>query len=170
MTKARGPLHRVHFRRRRENKTDYVQRLALLKSGSPRLAVRKTNKSVLAQFIAFDEKGDKTLASACSADLRKQGFPGKCNTPSAYLAGFLAGKRALAKGVKKFVLDIGLNKASKGGVVFAALKGAVDAGLETGFSQDVLPSKERMEGRHLKPEQATAFAQCLDKLKGRVDD
>ena len=150
MTKAHGITHDVHFRRRREGRTDFAARLALLKSGKPRMVVRKTNRYVTVQFIQPSEKGDVTVATATSKQLQKAcGFPGKCNTPSAYLAGMLAGKRAAGKGVKEIVLDIGLHTASKGSVVFAALKGAVDAGLQANFDKEMVPSEDRIKGAHL---------------------
>ncbi|MDK2384746.1 MAG: 50S ribosomal protein L18, partial [Candidatus Korarchaeota archaeon] len=37
---ARSARYKVRFRRRREGKTDYKKRLALLKSGLPRMVVR----------------------------------------------------------------------------------------------------------------------------------
>jgi large subunit ribosomal protein L18 len=47
------------------------------------------------------------------------------------------------------VLDIGLKEPTKGSGVFAALKGMVDAGLEIPHGKDVLPSKERLMGKHI---------------------
>ncbi|MGM0388528.1 MAG: 50S ribosomal protein L18, partial [Natrinema limicola] len=41
---ATGPRYKVPMRRRREVRTDYHQRLRLLKSGKPRLVARKSNK------------------------------------------------------------------------------------------------------------------------------
>ncbi len=148
MTKATGPLFAVHFRRRREERTDYAKRLALLKSFKPRLVVRKTNKYVIVQIVEFSQKGDKVLASCSSKHLTEYGFAGKCNTPSAYLTGLLVGRMALGK-AKEFVLDIGLHAPTKGSLVFAAAKGAFDAGLKTAFSLEKFPSEERMAGAHL---------------------
>ncbi|MEM0475284.1 MAG: 50S ribosomal protein L18 [Candidatus Norongarragalinales archaeon] len=165
MTKATGPLYVVHFRRRRENKTDYEKRFALLKSGKTRLVVRKSNKFVYAQFCDFREAGDCVVASACSRELRGFGFPGKSNSPSAYLTGFLAAKRAAARGVREFVLDIGLQAASKGAVVFAALKGAVDAGLNASFSPEKIPSEERIAGKHLSEETQKKFIEAKTKIE-----
>ena len=44
-------ISRTVRRRRREAKTDYKSRLNLLKSGLPRLVIRKTNKFVTGQII-----------------------------------------------------------------------------------------------------------------------
>jgi len=163
MTKATGAVYSVHFRRRREGKTDYAKRLALVKSGKTRLVIRKTNRFVTAQFVDYSEKGDVTIASASSRELQKHGFAGKCNSPSAYLTAMLAGRRALKKGVKEFILDVGLQSATKGGVVFAALKGAVDAGLKTNFGEEKMPSAERIAGKHLNVDN-NAFESARSKI------
>ena len=47
----------------------------------------------------------------------------------------MAGKLAQKKGVKEFVLDMGMYTPSKGSVIFAAQKGASDAGLTTKLRQ-----------------------------------
>ncbi len=161
MTKANGPLFDVHFRRRREGRTNYVKRLALLKSGLPRLVVRKLNKGVLVQLVKYSMKGDETICQASSSELEGFGFAGKRNVPSAYLAGFLLGKKAVAKGVSDFVADFGLHTASKGGVLFAAVKGAVDGGLKTNVGQEMLPSEQRMAGKHI----GLDISGALEKIK-----
>ena len=165
MTKATGPLFAVHFKRRRKGRTNYAARLALLKSSATRLVVRKSNSSVSAQLVNFNSVGDATVAQANSRDLKQFGFEGKCNTPSAYLVGYLAGKRALQKGVAQFVLDIGLHSATKGNVLFAIAKGAIDAGLTSRVGEDKLPSQKRIEGKHLAPEVSAAFTSALEKIK-----
>ncbi len=116
MARARGIMYLTHFRRRREGETDYAKRLALLKSGKPRMVVRKTNKYVIVQFTKQGERGDNVVATVTSRELKKIGFPGKCNTPSAYLAGLWAAKKARGKGIEEIVLDIGLHAASRGSV------------------------------------------------------
>ena len=167
MTKATGPLYAVHFRRKREGRTDYSRRLALLKSGKPRLIVRKTNRYILVQVTNFTDKGDTAILSVSSKALADYGFPGKNNTPSAYLAGLLAGKLAVAKGVKEFVLDIGRQSSTKGGVVFAAAKGAIDAGLKAEYSEEKYPSEDRMGGKHLSEHVQQAFSQAKQKIMSK---
>jgi large subunit ribosomal protein L18 len=46
-----GPRYRVPWRRRREGKTNYYKRLKLIRSGKPRLVVRRTNKYIIAQIV-----------------------------------------------------------------------------------------------------------------------
>jgi large subunit ribosomal protein L18 len=136
------------FRRRREGRTDYAKRLAQIKGGLPRMVVRRTNKGFVVQFVEYSEKGDQTLYSMHSSLLKDAvKFPAKCNTPTAYLAGLYAGKQAKAKGVKKAIADIS-GTASKGAVVFAAVKGAIDAGIEIPMDEAKIV-KERLDGSHL---------------------
>jgi large subunit ribosomal protein L18 len=49
------------------------------------------------------------------------------------------GKIAHKKGIKEFVLDMGMYTPSKGSVIFAAQKGAADAGLKTLFDKEKVP-------------------------------
>ncbi|MDP3742678.1 MAG: 50S ribosomal protein L18 [Candidatus Micrarchaeota archaeon] len=160
MTKAKGPLFDVHFRRRRQGRTNYVKRLALLKSGLPRLVVRKLNKGVLVQLIQYSMTGDQTICQASSRDLEAFGFVGKRNVPSAYLTGFLLGKKAVAKGVTEVVADFGLHTVSKGGILFATVKGAIDAGIKTKLGEEMLPSQQRITGKHIN----TDISQALEKI------
>ncbi|MFH0972324.1 MAG: 50S ribosomal protein L18 [Candidatus Micrarchaeota archaeon] len=164
MTKATGAKYAVHFRRRREGKTDYESRLAHLKSRKTRFIVRKTNKYIIVEFANFSLKGDEVITSCTSKALIKLGYPGKCNTSSAYLAGMLCGKNALKRGVKEAVADIGRHTAKKGSVLFAALKGAVDAGVAIPYSEEIMPSQDRIEGKHLKGDAASKFAECKNKI------
>ena len=43
---------RTMRKRRRQNRTDYKARIALLKSEKPRVVVRKTNRYILSQLIS----------------------------------------------------------------------------------------------------------------------
>ncbi|ACX72079.1 ribosomal protein L18P/L5E [Methanocaldococcus vulcanius M7] len=154
---AKGPIYRVKFRRRREAKTDYRRRLRLLLSKKPRLVARKSLNHCIAQIVLYDEKGDKTVVSAHSRELIKLGYKGHTgNLPSAYLTGYLLGKKALANGYTEAVLDIGLHRATKGNAIFAILKGAIDAGLEIPHGDESLPPEDRIRGEHIK-----AYAEML---------
>lgn len=142
---ATGPVYKVAFRRRRKNLTNYAKRLALVKGASPRMAVRKSSTGVLVQFLEFSLAGDKVIASAKSPALKHYGWAPRCNAPTAYLCGLLAGKLAAKKGVKAFNLDIGMYTPTKGSLVFAALKGAADAGLSTNYSEEMI-ADDRITG------------------------
>jgi len=144
---GKGPRFRVPYRRRREGKTDYHARRILATSGAPRFVVRVSNRHVGIQLVEAHIPGDRVLASATSHDLAKLGWKasGK-NIPAAYLVGFLAGKRALAAGVERAYLDIGLKRHTLGNKVYAAAKGAIDAGLAIPMDPDIAPSLEAIRG------------------------
>ena len=59
---ATGARYKVPFRRRREGRTNYRSRLALLRSGSLRAVVRKTNSKIIVQFIKYQPNGDEIMA------------------------------------------------------------------------------------------------------------
>ena len=148
---ATGPRYRVPFRRRREGKTDYRARRTLVLSRVPRLVVRLSLKHVIVQVIEAESIGDKVLVSAHSNELAKAygWLSNRGNIPSAYLTGLLCGFKAMVNGVDKAFLDIGLHIPSKGTRIFAALKGAVDAGVEVPHSEDILPDEGRISGKHI---------------------
>lgn len=150
MSKATGPLYEVHFRRRRKGKTDYTKRINLLKSRKPRLVVRKTLRGVICQIVNYKQIGDETILTVHSKTLLKLGYTPKRNTPTAYLTGLTIGKQAVKKGVKEIILDIGRHPATKGSLIFACLKGAIDAGLQAKYNENKMPSEDRITGKHLK--------------------
>jgi large subunit ribosomal protein L18 len=147
---ATGPRYNVPMRRRREGRTDYHQRLRLLKSGEARLVARTSNKHARAQLISLGGDGDETEANAHSGDLAEFGWEAPTgNLPAAYLTGYLAGVRGAATGVERAVLDIGLNTATPGAKVFAIQEGAIDAGLESPHNESVFADWERTRGEHI---------------------
>jgi large subunit ribosomal protein L18 len=164
---AHGPRYRVPRRRRREGKTDYRKRISLLKSKIPRAVVRNSQKNVSVQFIIFDPKGDKVQISASGYELEKFGWKGSTsNIPSAYLTGYLAGKRAKEANVDNAILDIGLATPIKGSKVFATLKGIVDAGVDIPHNDTILPSPERIRGEHINESISNQFESVKTKLEG----
>ncbi|MFC7098283.1 50S ribosomal protein L18 [Halobaculum marinum] len=155
---ATGPRYKVPMRRRREVRTDYHQRLRLLKSGKPRLVARLSNKHVRAQLVSPGPDGDITHAAASSEDLAEYGWEAPtANLPSAYLTGYLAGLRAVEAGLEEAVLDIGLNTATPGNKAFAVQEGAIDAGLEIPHNDSVLADWSRNRGEHI-----AEYAEQLD--------
>ncbi len=147
---ATGSRYFVPFRRRREGKTDYYQRTRLVVADVPRMVVRKTNRHIIVQLVTAEMDGDRTLVAANSKELEKYGFKGStANTPAAYLTGMLFAVKAKKAGQDSAVLDIGLNRATPGARVFAALKGAVDGGLDIPYGEEILPSEERLKGAHI---------------------
>ncbi len=169
-----GPRYRVHFRRRREGRTDYRVRLRLLESGTSRAVVRCSGRRVRVALVDFDPKGDRVVASADSAELGRIAFPPTSlgSTPAAYLTGYLAGLRAKGQGTEEAVLDAGLRRPTAGGRLAAALKGLLDAGLEIPHGDKELPSADRLNGTHLPkrlPEPVEAYKLKLPGLVPRAE-
>ncbi len=147
---ATGPRYFVPFRRRRDGKTDYYQRTRLVVADVPRMVVRKTNRHIIVQLVTAEMDGDRTLVAANSAELEKYGYKGSTsNTPAAYLTGMLFAVKAKKAQQESAILDIGLNRATHGARVFAALKGAVEAGLDIPHGESILPPDERVKGEHI---------------------
>ena len=145
---AKGPRYRVPYRRRREAKTDYKARRVLATSETPRFVVRPSGKNITIQLVKSKIEGDYVLTQANSRELNGYGWlGGKKNTPAAYLLGLLAGRRALKEGIEEANLDLGLARPTKGSKVFAAVKGALDAGLQVPCDRDTLPEPGRVDGR-----------------------
>lgn len=147
---AKNASYRVQLRRRREGKTDYQARKALVTSRKPRLVTRASLKNVEVQIIIAKPHGDEVLVSANSRELIKS-FGWKAptgNIPAAYLTGLLCGLKAKTAGIKEAILDIGLVSPTKGSRTFAILSGVVDAGIEVPHSEDKIV-KERMKGEHI---------------------
>lgn len=128
-----------------------------------RLVVRFTCSDVVCQIAYATLAGDVVVASAYSHELPKYGLTvGLTNYAAAYATGLLLARRVLAKynldkayegntgdvgedfsvdpndeGPRPFValLDTGLKRTSTGSKVFAALKGALDGGLDVPHSE-----------------------------------
>lgn len=143
---------RIVKRRRREGKTDYKARLVLLKSNSPRLVVRKSNRYVILQLVESSNAHDKILVGVSTKELLNLGWPadksGSLKSLGAcYLAGLLLGKKISEHGKIKgrVILDSGLIPNTKGSRVYAAAKGVKDSGVDIKISENVFPVEERIK-------------------------
>ena len=145
---AKGPRYRVPYRRRREHKTDYKARRVLATSSRPQFVVRPSNRNILIQIVRSEIEGDYILTQTSSAELSKRfgWLGGRKNTPAAYLLGLIAGHKALNQDVEAAILDLGLKRPTKGSRLFAAVKGALDAGLKIPCDGDIMPGANRIEG------------------------
>jgi large subunit ribosomal protein L18 len=169
-----GPRYRVHFRRRREGKTDYRVRLRLLRSGEPRAVVRFSGRRVRVSIVRYDPVGDRVVAAAESAELGRLGFPATslASTPAAYLTAYLAGLRSKSAGEESAVLDTGIRHPTQGGRLSAALKGLLDSGLEVPHGEGGFPSADRLNGAHLPkplPQPLEAYKMKLPELVTRAE-
>jgi len=169
-----GPRYRVHFRRRREGRTDYRVRLKLLKSGRTRAVVRISERRVRVSLVTFDPTGDRVVAAADSSELGGIAFPASslASTPAAYLTAYLAGLRAKASGTEEAVLDLGIRHPTAGGRLSAALKGLLDSGLDIPHGDEGFPKADRLNGSHLPtalPQPPESYKQKLPGLVSRAE-
>jgi large subunit ribosomal protein L18 len=162
-----GPRYHVKPRRHREGRTDYRRRLRLLKSRKIRIVVRKSLKNISVQFVEYSPDGDKIITSAVSSELIKFNWKHSVSTtPAAYLTGLLAGKKAKDKGIKEGILDIGRYRPTRGNKFFATLKGVVDAGIQCPHDEGMIPSEDRILGKHLDDKIAPLAGEIKDKIIG----
>ncbi len=158
----------IHYRRKREGKTDYRKRLEYLKSGKPRLVVRKTVNNIIVSIVEYHPDGDKVITTFNSKDLKKHDWNFSTgNIPAAYLTGYIAAKKALQKNVSEAILDLGLQANVKKGRLFAALKGAVDAGLNVPHSEEAFPDEERIQGKHIEEHLNIKMSDKIEELKSK---
>ncbi len=151
--------------RRLKFKTDYKARLALLKSGKPRLVIRKTNKHIIVQILESNVAQDSVIFGDNSNILLSYGWPKELSgslksLSAAYLTGFAVGKKAQGK-VKEAILDLGMHRNIHKSRIYAALKGAIDSGLKVPHKADSLPSMEQIK---LNPKTSKVFDSVLNKI------
>ena len=106
------------------------------------------------------------MVSALSSELKKN-FNWKystATTSASYLTGLIAGKKAIEKGIKEGVLDLGRNPPTTGNTLFAAVKGIVDAGVECPHDPIKIPKEDRLMGKHLGKE----ISPIVGKIKGNI--
>ena len=144
---------RTMKRRGREGRTDYKLRLGLLKSGLPRIVVRRTNRYFVVQAVESVEAQDRVVATVSSKELLKSGWNKKKggslkSVPAGYLTGLLMAKK-LEKSKGKYIMDLGMARTIGGSRVFAVVKGLVDGGLNIAVDEKVFPSEERLVGEHI---------------------
>ncbi|MDW3667152.1 MAG: 50S ribosomal protein L18 [Nitrososphaeraceae archaeon] len=136
------------FRRIREKKTNYRKREKLLVGKKDFVTVNVSDQNISAQLIRPDLLGDKVMASVHSNELLSYGWKGsRKNIPSCYLVGLLLGKKCLQKKISRAILYIGKRHFTT--KIAACLKGLSEAGMEMPFSENILPSEDRIQGNHI---------------------
>lgn len=104
-TKAYHRRLQVKYRRRREGKTDYGARKALIlqdqrtiNTPKHRLVVRRSNRDVICQIVMAHINGDTVMCSAYSHELPRYGIKvGLTNYAACYATGLLLARRLLKK-------------------------------------------------------------------------
>ena len=136
-------------RRRLEARTDYKSRLELLKSGKPRIVIRKTNKYMIVQIVTSNLAQDQIIFGTSSKVLLTKGWPeaqaGSLKSLSAaYLTGLFVGKQAKDK-VKEEIVDLGMHRNIQKSRIYAVVKGLIDSGLPVICGEEALPVEEDFE-------------------------
>ena len=113
------------------------------------ITINVSNENTQIQILKPEITGDKVVASAHSRFLLKDGWKGsRKNIPAVYLTGYLAGKKALSKGVDTAIVYTGTRKYTQR--IAAGVKGIVDAGIKVPSNEETFPPEERINGEHLK--------------------
>jgi large subunit ribosomal protein L18 len=142
-------------RRRKEAKTNYKKRLGFLKSKTPRIVLRKTNKYLIAQYITSKEAQDSVVFGIDSRKLLKYGWPeslrgGLKGISAAYLLGMLVGKRIVKDKLETPIADFGLYRVIPKTKLHSFVSGLIDVGVKMKDKPENFPEKERKEGKHIK--------------------
>jgi large subunit ribosomal protein L18 len=130
--------------------------------------VRRSNTGITVQFADYSTGGDVIKAGATAKDVRKAG----CTTisaksiPASYLTGYIAGLRAKKAGISEAIVDLGMQTSTKGNRLYAAIKGAVDAGLQIPVGEEMFPSEQRLGGEHIAAHRNVTIK--LDELKAKA--
>ena len=157
---------KIPRRRRLEKKTDYVARLALLKSGKARIVVRRTNRYIIAQLVNSNIAQDKVIVGITSKNLLSNGWQKEHigslkSLPASYLTGYLLGKLAQKHHIKEAIFDIGMSRSFPRSRFYAVLKGAIDAGIKVPFKKEMLPTEEDFK-------RINKLGQIIDKIKSNI--
>lgn len=158
-------IGRTIKRRRQSNQTDYTARLQLLTTARPRLVVRRTNRYLIAQLIKSDKAQDSVIVGVSSADLLAQGWPDSLRgslkgIPAAYLTGLLLAHKAKNK-VPEAILDLGMQRNTKGGRLYALVAGASAGGINIPHKKEIEPDNARLTSNTRTRE---AFIKVKEKL------
>ncbi|MDD3244683.1 MAG: 50S ribosomal protein L18 [Candidatus ainarchaeum sp.] len=164
-----GPIYKVPFKRRKEQKTNYKKRLATLKSEKHRFVARLSNTRFFAQIVEYSKDGDKTLLFADSRELKALGWNYSLkNTSAVYLTALLLSKKALKNKIPEVIFDLGAKNYKSRSKIFAALKGIVDSGLPCPYDEKAFPDEDRINGKvlsaHTKKEMNKEFNLIKEKI------
>ena len=159
------------MRRMRQRKTNYRKRERLLAGRRDFVTVHISSQNVTAQLLRPNIGGDISLASVHSRELTSFGWKAsRKNLPTCYLVGLLLGKKSIGKGINKAVLYTA--KRSFTSRISACIKGIIDSGMESPFSEEVLPDETRINGTHIATyakDQKSDETQFKSKFSGMLD-
>lgn len=164
-------MPKTQKRRRIENKTDYLKRFKMLKSGMPRVVFRKTNKYILAQYVTSTSAQDKVEINLTSKNLLNYGWPEKFSgslksIPASYLTGLLMGKTISSKKLQTPIVDFGMIRMLHKSKTYAFLNGLIDSGIKIQCDKKFFPEENRIKGKNLKEDFSKTFETIKLKIIG----
>jgi large subunit ribosomal protein L18 len=120
--------------------------------------------------VISEEAKDKIVFGTTSKELLLHGcskeFQGSLKSvSSAYLTGYLVGKKIQKQKLETPIVDLGMIRTSPKTKVFSFIKGLIDSGLEISCKEDVFPEEDRIIGKHLKKD----FSSEFNKIKSNLD-
>lgn len=137
------------FRRRRERKTSYDKRKIVLQSKLPFLSIYISNKNILLQILQPKLKGDLTIYSVHSNELKKFGWKGaNKNISAAYLLGLLSGYSLIKLKINKLIFYSNVKGFKMQTRSAAILKGVKDSGMNM-LTGDILLPDDRINAQHI---------------------
>lgn len=157
-------------RRRRERKTDYSKRIKLLKSGSPRIIFRRTNRYIIAQYITSKQSQDKIEFGINSKKLMEYGWPEEFkgslkSIPASYLLGLLMGRNIIKKKLKTPIVDFGMLRTIHKNRIYAFLKGLIDSDIKIKCKEEFFPPEDKIKGKNLKKD----FSKIFEEIKSKIE-
>jgi len=160
---------RTQKRRRKENKTDYLKRLKLLKGEKPRIVFRRTNKYIISEYVVSEEAQDKIIIGFDSRKLNEYGWPKNAqgslkSVTASYLTGYLIGKTILKQKLETPIIDTGMNRMLHKNKIYAFLKGVIESGIKINCDKKCFPEEARIKGQHLKNKIP------FDEIKSKIDN
>ncbi len=161
-------MMKTQKRRRKENKTDYLKRLKLLKGEKPRIVFRKTNRFIISEYILSKEAQDMAVFGFDSRKLNEYGWPKNAqgslkSTTASYLTGYLTGKTIIKQKLETPILDAGMNRVLHKNKIYAFIKGMIDSGIKINCEKEFFPEESRIKGQHLTNKIP------FDEIKSKID-
>jgi large subunit ribosomal protein L18 len=164
-----GPTYKVPFKRKKNQKTNYKKRLAILKSNKPRFVVRLSNSLVRCQLINYKIDGDVVVDSAISKDLVDLGWKGNLkNTPAVYLTALLLAQKIKKKNIKEVVFDLGSKNYKSKSKIFAALKAIIDSDIKCAYDKKAFPEDNRINGKVIDDYLKNNISKQFEDVKNKI--
>jgi len=140
----------MQYKRKRMHRTDYKKRIKLISGSTQRVVIRKSLKGLIIQLAGYNNTGDKIIIDARCSELKKYGWElPSGNICASYLTGVLFGTKAKNVESDALIADIGFFPSVKGSRIYAAIKGIIDSGVKVKCDKEILPSEDRVYGKHI---------------------